>query len=72
MFDEFREMADESSIFEDEDNDLFETYSVEAGKPGTRFLGMTAGQRFFLSIMFFMIVLIIGLMALLVTGKIWI
>jgi len=70
MFDEFREMSDESSIFEDDD--LFETYEVEAGKPETRILGMTAWQRFFLSIMFFMIIAIIGLMALLVTGKIWI
>lgn len=71
MFDELREMADEPSIFDEED-ELFETYSVRAGQSESRFLGMTAGQRFFLSLMFFMIVAIIGLVALLVTGKVWI
>ncbi len=72
MFDEFREMADEPSIFEDSDDMYFETYSVDAGKSGREFLGMTAGQRLFLALMFFMIVVVIGMIALLVTGKLWI
>jgi hypothetical protein len=72
MFDEFREMADEPSIFEDSEDVYFETYSVKAGKSGREFLGMTAGQRLFLALMLFMIVVVIGLIALLVTGNVWI
>ena len=39
-------------------------------EPETGFLGMTAGQRFIISIMFFFMVLIMGAFCLLVTGAI--
>ena len=71
MFDEFREMADEPSIFDEVEDEFFETYSVEAGSSDNRFLGMTPGQRLFLAVMFFLIITVVGLMALMVTGKIW-
>lgn len=42
----------------------------QASKPERKFLGMTAGERAFLSIMVFCIVLVFGIAVLAVTGRI--
>lgn len=60
---------------EDETNNSLDepegTPSLElSGEPETGFLGMTSGQRFILSLMFFFMVIIIGAFFLLVTGVI--
>jgi hypothetical protein len=65
------ERKGDSTIFEEEASDPFNAYSLEDNSGG-RALGMTAGQRFLLSLMLFIAVAIVGLMVLLVAEKIWI
>ena len=67
MLDDFlREESDDTSNFLDE---LEETPQVElTPEPETGFLGMTPVQRFIISMLFFLMVVIIGAFFLLVTG----
>ena len=74
MFDNLRESA-ESSFYEEEPNDL---YSEPVAKPApkrrlavsnARFLGMTAQQRFLISVMLLFTVCIMGALAMFVLGK---
>jgi hypothetical protein len=44
---------------------------ARAPRPERRILGMTAGQRLVISIMLLATVFVVGLMCLLVTGRIW-
>jgi len=44
---------------------------VQAPQPERRIVGMTAAQRLVISIMLLATVFILGLMCLLVTGRIW-
>jgi len=69
MFDNLRDSA--SSFYEEEPND-----PVPAAKPAarrrrrnTRFLGMTAQQRFFVSLMLMFMVCVIGVLVMFVLGK---
>jgi len=76
MFDNLR---DDSSFYEDEQNDLYqepvaqaEPATVAAPKRRrreTRFLGMTAQQRFLLAFMLMITVCVMGVLAMVVTGK---
>jgi hypothetical protein len=77
MFDNLRDSASSSSFYEEESNDL---YKEPASKPlaslgslprrrESRFLGMTAQQRFILSFMLMFTVCLLGTMAMLVLGK---
>jgi hypothetical protein len=84
MFDNLRDFADEP-LYEDESNDLYrepesadDTSSSEAAparKPKSKkrkskkFLGMTAQQRFILSVMLMLTVCMVGTLAMLVLGK---
>ncbi len=67
MFDNLRDSA-ESSFYEEEPNDLYKEPVAEA-KPApkrrrtTRFLGMTAQQRFFVSVMLFFTICVLGTLA---------
>jgi hypothetical protein len=67
MLDDFlREEDADGSI-----NEIEGTANLElSGEPETGFMGMTPGQRFILSLMFFFMVVIIGAFFLLVTGVI--
>ncbi|HLD92615.1 MAG TPA: hypothetical protein VI703_00215 [Anaerolineales bacterium] len=69
MLDDFlREEGDDTSSFLDE---LEESSKIELSpEPETGFLGMTPFQRFIISFMFFLMVLIIGAFFLLITGVI--
>lgn len=82
MLDDFRQQANEGSLFEDDDpldfeasgefEDDFEDYEDEQAKPRRRkgpFLGMTAQQRFILAAMAFVLLTILSVLVLLVTGK---
>jgi hypothetical protein len=70
MFDNLRE----SSFYEEEPNDL---YKEPAAKPiavprrrsSARFLGMSAQQRFFVSVMLLFTVCLIGTLAMFVLGR---
>lgn len=70
MFDNLRD----SSFYEEEQND---TYQEPVAQPvvaarrrrNTRFLGMTAQQRFLLSLMFLLSVCVIGVLAMMVLGR---
>jgi hypothetical protein len=75
MFDNLRDSA-ESSFYEEEPNDLYKE-SVAAAIPAPRrrversgrFLGMTAQQRFLISVMFLFTVCIIGTLAMFLFDK---
>lgn len=78
MLDDFLREDDDPNSFLDK---VEEAPSVEAPssgtptldlpeEPATGFLGMTPGQRFIISVMFFIMVLIIGAFCLLITGSI--
>ena len=72
MFDNLRDEA--SSFYEEEQNDL---YQEQAARPAvsrprrrsTRFLGMTAQQRFLLSLMLMVTICIMGVVAMFVMGR---
>jgi len=83
MFDNLRDPSD-SFIYEDEQNDLYKepapgkqpapakrSSSVPKSRRGKsgRFLGMTAQQRFLLSLMLMFTVCIMGTLAMFVLGK---
>ena len=76
MFDNLRESAS-SSFYEEETNDL---YKEPASKPlssiasaprqrSSRFLGMTAQQRFVITFMLMFTVCLLGTLAMLILGK---
>ena len=73
MFDNLRDSA-ESSFYEEEPNDLYKepspkkTSAPRRRRSGT-FLGMTAQQRFFISLMLMFIVCLFGTLAMFVLGK---
>lgn len=73
MFDNLRDSAESSSFYEEEPNDLYKEPVEKAAAPkrrsNARFLGMTAQQRFFVSLMLFFTVCIIGTLAMFLFGK---
>ncbi len=75
MFDNLRESASSPSFYEEETNEL---YREPASRPfaapsrsrkSSRFLGMTAQQRFLISLMLLFTVCAIGTLAMLILGK---
>jgi hypothetical protein len=74
MFDNLRDSA-ESSFYEEEPNDLYKEPVAQAApkrrraKSNARFLGMTAQQRFLISVMLMFTVCIIGTLAMFMLGK---
>ncbi len=77
MFDDLRDQAASSPYFQDDDSFLEETEAEEPGKavpvvrgPSKRILGMTAVQRFVISVMLFLMVCVLGMMVLLVLERI--
>lgn len=71
MLDELRSSLDDDLGFDD---DLDESEGVDFGEDEDlapqRFLGMTAGERAFLSVMLFLNVLVLGVAVLVATGRI--
>lgn len=70
MFDNLRE----SAFYEEEQNDLYKEPAAKSvasarRRRSVRFLGMSAQQRFFVSVMFFFTVCLIGTLALFVLGR---
>ena len=74
MFDNLRDSA-ESSFYEEEPNDLYKEPVAKpaprrrAAPSNARFLGMTAQQRFLISVMLLFTVCIVGTLAMLVLEK---
>jgi len=75
MFDNLRESA-ESPFYEEESNDLYKepasrplASAVPVRRSNSRFLGMTAQQRFIVSLMLMFTVCILGTLALFLTGR---
>lgn len=64
MLDDFRDEANASPYFEDEGTEYFE--EVAPVRSGSKVLGMTAAQRLIVAIMLFIMVCIIGSLALLI------
>jgi hypothetical protein len=73
MFDNLRDEA--SSFYEEEQNDLYQgqptakTTAVRRRRRNGRFLGLTAQQRFFLSMMLMFTICVMGVLAMFVLGK---
>lgn len=65
MLDEFREQADTSIVFEDEETDALEITPKK--RP---FLGMTPVQRFVIALMLLVIACVLSTFCLIVTEKI--
>jgi len=81
MFDNLRDLSD-SSFYEEEQNDLYKEPAQSATKQipasavprrrkrnNARFLGLTAQQRFIVSLMLMFTVCIMGTLAMFVLGK---
>ena len=68
MLDEFREDANSSAFFDEDDGEIYE--EIGSYEPRGKFLGMTAAQRFVIAIMLLMMTCIIGGLALLIFEKI--
>jgi hypothetical protein len=77
MFDNLR---DDSSFYEDEPNDLYKepaapdqplvaTRRSSPRRRNVRFMGTTAQQRFLLSVMLLITVCVMGVLAMVVTGR---
>jgi hypothetical protein len=78
MFDNLR---DDSSFYEEEPNDPYQEPAAQAQPTAVaaprsrsrrrkaRFMGMTAQQRFLLSVMLLITVCVIGTLAMMVTGR---
>lgn len=64
MLDEFREQASAAPFFEDE-----EEKPIPAVRP-RYFLGMTPVQRFVIAILLLLIICLLGVFALVVTGRV--
>ena len=72
MFDNLRDSA--SSFYEEEQNDLYKEQEVKPvatrkRKKNAKLLGMTAQQRFLISVMLLFTVCIMGTLAMFVMGK---
>ena len=69
MFDNLRD----SSFYEEEQTEIEQAQQAKPVAPRrrrkTRFLGLTGQQRFFLSVMFMFTVVVMGLLAMFVLGK---
>ena len=71
MFDNLRDSA-ESSFYEEDQNDLYKEPVAKVTvrrRNNARFLGMTAQQRFLISLMLMFTVCILGALAMFVMGK---
>ena len=73
MFDNLR---DDSSFYEEEPNDLFQEPEVQAQPTAarrrsrnSRYMGMTAQQRFVLAVLLLITVCVMGVLAMFVTGR---
>jgi hypothetical protein len=71
MFDNLREMSDDSGLFQEVGDEQPAAKRVRR-KAGKKFLGMTPGQRFILSVLLLFTVVVMGMMCLLVTQKLMI
>lgn len=68
MVDEFKEFEEEDFKFDDYDLDAYATFEQESG--GRRFMGMSSAQRFFLAVLFLIVVFVVGTLYLQFTGKV--
>jgi hypothetical protein len=69
MFDNLREASGGSDLYDERDQGVF---ARAPRSRGGRILGLTPGQRLVISILLFLTVLIMGVMCLLVTGRVFI
>ena len=74
MFDNLRDSASSSSFYEEEPNELYREpasrpVAAPARRNSSRFLGMTAQQRFIVSLMLMFTVCVIGTLAMFILGK---
>ncbi|TFH35799.1 MAG: hypothetical protein E4G99_06465 [Anaerolineales bacterium] len=69
MFDELRQLSDGEALFEEPEEYEYEYQVEDLGPPPRNFLGLTPGQRFVLSLLLLGTVIVMGLMGLMVTGK---
>jgi hypothetical protein len=71
MFDNLREITDDTGDFDEPIESIFENDFDEPVGGDGRIMGMTAGQRFFISLMLLATVIVLGITCLMVTQKVW-
>ena len=69
MFDNLRDDANSKPFYEDEKAQVRPAAGVVARPKSTKFLGMTAQQRFIIAFMMMIAVCVLGVMLLLITGR---
>jgi hypothetical protein len=70
MFDNLRDDANSSPFYEDDKaKSAAGTIAPTARQKSTKFLGMTAQQRFIIAFMMMIAVCVLGVMLLLITGR---
>lgn len=74
MFDNLRDSASTSPFYEEETNELYREPAsrpilAPAKRNNSRFLGMTAQQRFLISLMLLFTVCAVGTLAMFILGK---
>lgn len=68
MFDNLRDLSDQPAEFDP----AYEAHYDSGPSGGPRLFGLTAGQRFILSILLLGSITMVGILCLVVTGKVWI
>lgn len=71
MFDDLRDLTDGPEPTAEQQAVAYDSYEIKSAGPETRFFGMTAAQRFIISLMLLAAAIMMSLMCLLVTGKLW-
>jgi hypothetical protein len=66
MYDDLRNLTDKEATFEEQAPQAYKEPTLQK-----RMFGLTAGQRLLLSVLFLAAVIVMGLMVLLVTSRIW-
>jgi hypothetical protein len=70
MFDDLRDLTDGPDPTQQQPLD-YDSYEIKSAGPEPRIFGMTAAQRFIISLMLLAASVLMSLMCLLVTGKLW-
>jgi hypothetical protein len=70
MFEDLRQQADDTAFEEEEKQDAY-SYKDQARRSKRGFLGMTAPQRFVISVMLLLMTCMLSTLVLLVTEKIY-
>lgn len=70
MLDDFRNQAESSDFFDEEEEEGFTFEEIAPARRRSRFLGLSPAQRFSLALMLLLLTCLVSSLCLLVTGRI--